>query len=212
MPFLGWTSGQTWRNNQPSLGRPADSGSSEPKFQTKHDHAPEDGSLESLQVNNGDPHTDLPPDGGTTAWLVVLGGWCCYLSSYGWLSSIGVFQTYYEQNTLSTYSASTISWIVSVQVFILSGMAPVNGKIFDGYGSNALLWTGTFLHIFGIMMLSLSTQYYQIFLAQSLCSGIGAAMIFHAATNAVATWFQKRRGLALGLASSGSSIGGVIMP
>lgn len=99
-----------------------------------------------------------------------------------------------------------------MQVFILSGMAPVNGKIFDNYGSNALLKIGTFLHVFGIMMISLSTDHYQIFLAQSICSGVGAAMVFHGATNAVATWFGERRGLALGLASSGASIGGVIMP
>lgn len=158
------------------------------------------------------PSADLPPDGGTEAWLVVFGGWCCYLSSYGWLSSIGVFQTYYEQDLLRSYSPSTIAWILSVQAFVLTGMAPINGKIFDNYGSNALIWIGSFLHIFGIMMLSLSTQYYQVFLAQSICSGIGAAMIFHGATNAVSTWFRERRGLALGLASSGASIGGIIMP
>ncbi|KAL8883013.1 MAG: hypothetical protein Q9198_000072, partial [Flavoplaca austrocitrina] len=91
-------------------------------------------------------------------------------------------------------------------------MAPINGKIFDSHGSNALITIGTFLHVFGIMMISLSAQYYQLFLAQSVCSGIGSAMIFHGATNAVSTWFSSRRGLALGLASSGASIGGVIMP
>ncbi|KAL8835766.1 MAG: hypothetical protein Q9205_000452 [Flavoplaca limonia] len=158
------------------------------------------------------PAAGSPPNGGSRAWLVVLGGWCCYLSSYGWLSSIGVFQTYYEQNLLRSYPSSTIAWILSVQVFILNGMAPINGKIFDSHGSNALITIGTFLHVFGIMMISLSAQYYQLFLAQSVCSGIGSAMIFHGATNAVSTWFSSRRGLALGLASSGASIGGVIMP
>jgi nitrate/nitrite transporter NarK len=37
-------------------------------------------------------------------------------------------------------------------------------------------------------------------------------MIFHGAVNSVSTWFQKRRGLAIGLAASGSGIGGVIIP
>ncbi|KAI4184663.1 MAG: hypothetical protein L6R41_004588 [Letrouitia leprolyta] len=157
-------------------------------------------------------HAHAPPNGGFRAWLVVLGGWSCYLSSYGWLSSIGVFQTYYEQHLLPSYPSSTIAWILSMQVFILNGMAPINGKVFDSYGSNALITIGTFLHVFGIMMISLSSQYYQLFLAQSVCSGIGAAMIFHAATNALSTWFSSRRGLALGLASSGASIGGVVIP
>ena len=187
-------------------------------------HSPETGSLATLHVSEDDneksqkpeeplaPPVDVPPDGGLRAWLVVFGGWCCYLSSYGWLSSIGVFQTYYEQQLLPSYSPSTISWILSLQVFILSGTAPIFGKIFDSYGSHALISIGTFLHVFGIMMISLSKDYYEVFLAQSICSGLGAAMIFHGATNAVSTWFRGRRGLALGLASSGASIGGVIMP
>lgn len=190
----------------------------------KPGHTPETASLAPLYATMVDyeksqkleeplaPPADIPPDGGMASWPVVFGGWCCYLSLYGWLSSIGVFQTYYEQDLLRLYSPSIISWILSVQAFILSSMAPINGKVFDSYGSNALIGIGSFLHIFSIMMLSLSTQYYQIFLAQSICSAIGAAMIFHGATNAVSTWFRERRGLALGLASSGASIGGVIMP
>jgi hypothetical protein len=30
---------------------------------------------------------DAPPDGGTAAWLVVLGGWCCSFNSMGWMNS-----------------------------------------------------------------------------------------------------------------------------
>lgn len=30
-----------------------------------------------------------PPDGGTTAWIVVLGAWCCSFSSPGWINSTG---------------------------------------------------------------------------------------------------------------------------
>lgn len=186
--------------------------------------SPENEWLAPLQVNESDkekgqrserpdaPPAEVPPDGGARAWLVVFGAWCCYLSSYGWLSSIGVFQTYYEQHLLRSYSSSAIAWILSLQVFILSGTAPIFGKIFDSYGTYALIPIGTFLHVFGIMMISLSKSYYQVFLSQSLCSGLGAAMIFHGATNAVSTWFRGRRGLALGLASSGASVGGVIMP
>ena len=152
------------------------------------------------------------PDGGSRAWIIVLGAFCCFLTSYGWLSSIGVFQTYYELEMLPSYSTSKISWILSVQVFTLSVLAPVNGKIFDSYGCRALIIIGSFLHVFGLMMVSISHKYYQIFLAQSICSGIGSAMLYHGAANAVATWFQKRRALALGLTSLGASIGGVAIP
>lgn len=152
------------------------------------------------------------PDGGTSAWMTVLGAFCCYFSSYGWISSMGVFQTFYEQAKLPTYSASAISWILSVQVFALSAFAPLAGKVFDSYGCDNLIRVGSLLHILGLMMLSISEKYWQVFLAQSVCSGLGVATIFHGATNAVSTWFLKHRGLATGLASSGAAIGGLVMP
>jgi len=158
------------------------------------------------------PTPSGPPDGGLRAWLAVLGAFCCCFSSYGWISSMGVFQTYYTQVRLRSHSASEISWILTVQVFALSALAPINGKIFDSYGCELLIWGGSFLHVFGLMMTSISDEYYQIFLAQSVCSGIGLAAVFHGGTNAVATWFQRRRGLAIGLASSGAGLGGIIMP
>jgi hypothetical protein len=33
--------------------------------------------------------------------------------------SMGLFQTYYQQNLLSTYSASAISWIFTTQLFLM---------------------------------------------------------------------------------------------
>lgn len=37
---------------------------------------------------------------------------------------------------------------------------------------------GTFFHVFGLMMASISTEYYQILLSQGVCSAIGASAIF----------------------------------
>lgn len=62
------------------------------------------------------------------------------------------------------------------------------------------------------MMVSISTKYYQIVLAQGVCSPIGASAIFFGATASVSTWFKERRAFALGIVFSGSSLGGVIFP
>jgi hypothetical protein len=35
------------------------------------------------------PQANSPPDGGTVAWLVVLGAWCTSFCSFGWLNSMG---------------------------------------------------------------------------------------------------------------------------
>jgi MFS family permease len=71
---------------------------------------------------------------------------------------------------------------------------------------------GTLLHVFGLMMVSLCTEYYQFILAQSVCSATGASFLFFAGVTAVATWFERHRALALGITVAGSSLGGVILP
>ncbi|ORY10188.1 putative MFS monocarboxylate transporter [Clohesyomyces aquaticus] len=147
-------------------------------------------------------------DGGRQAWMTVLGAWCCFFASYGFISSTGVFQNFYQSDMLASSSPSNIALILSLQIFTLSVLAPVEGWVFDNYGPRLLVSGGSFLVIFGLMMLSLSKMYYQIFLSQSICTGLGMGMIFHGVVNSVSTWFQKRRGLAVGLAASESGIGG----
>jgi hypothetical protein len=66
------------------------------------------------------------PDGGTWAWLCVLGAWCTSFCSFGWLNSIGAFQEYYETGPLKDYSASTISWIPSLQIFFMMAMVTLD--------------------------------------------------------------------------------------
>ena len=68
------------------------------------------------------------------------------------------------------------------------------------------------MHAFGVFMASLATKYYQFILSQGLCSGIGTAMLFYPSVTCTMTWFREKRGVAVGLAASGSGIGGVIFP
>ena len=152
------------------------------------------------------------PDGGYEAWMTLAGSFCVLFCSFGWINSIGVFQDYYQSVLLKQYSASTIAWIPSLQVFFMFFSSPFAGRIFDLYGPRYLLLAGSLLHVFGLMMTSLSTKYYQILLSQGVVSAIGVAMIFQPAISSLAGWFSKKAGLAYGISASGSSIGGIIFP
>lgn len=61
------------------------------------------------------------------------------------------------------------------------------GILFDAHGPRMLLLVGTFLHVFGIMMASISTEYWHFILAQGLCSATGTSLIFNAALGSVST-------------------------
>lgn len=64
------------------------------------------------------------------------------------------------------------------------------------------------------MMLSIAQpdKTYQYFLSQAILFGLGSATIFTPALAIISHYFRRRRGLALGLVATGSSLGGVIFP
>ena len=63
-------------------------------------------------------------------------------------------------------------------------------------------------------MLSLSQpqQFYQIFLTQGLGVGISLGFLFLPALSVLSHHFARKRALAMGIATSGSSAGGVVFP
>lgn len=75
-----------------------------------------------------------------------------------------------------------------------------------------LLAFGSFLIVFGQMMLSLSDKYYQALLSQGVVMGVGTGCLFVPSIAIVPQWFSKRTGMAVGIAVSGSALGGVIYP
>ncbi|CAI6090170.1 unnamed protein product [Clonostachys chloroleuca] len=167
--------------------------------------------IESSSTARKEPDDDIP-DGGAAAWLVVFGTWCTSFCSFGWINSVGIFQDYYQHELLSSFSSSTIAWIPSLQIFFMFASGPLIGKLYDRYGPHYLIFGGTLLHVFGLMMASISKEYYQILLSQGVCSAIGASAIFQPAISSVRDWFSKKRAAAFGICSTGSSLGGVIFP
>ncbi|KAK9243317.1 major facilitator superfamily domain-containing protein [Lipomyces tetrasporus] len=164
------------------------------------------------ETRNLAPHELYLPDTGVRAWLCVLGSFCGIFCSFGYINVIGVFQEYYMSNQLSSYSPSTISWITSIEVFIMIFGGIIIGRLYDMFGPRPLLIPGTILMVVGIMTTSVCKEYYQFILAQGICTSIGASLVFNPCVSALSAWFIKKRAAALGIAITGSSLGGVILP
>ncbi|KAL2132324.1 hypothetical protein VTI74DRAFT_3928 [Chaetomium olivicolor] len=158
------------------------------------------------------PSPGPPPNGGLVAWLQVVAGFVVFFNTWGMLSTFPVFQTYYESGELFEASSANISWIGSIQSFLLQLTGLISGPVYDRGYVRLLLLTGSFMIVFGLMMLSLCTEYWQALLSQAFCVGIGAGLLFVPTVSLIPTWFSTRIGLAVGIASSGSSLGGVIYP
>lgn len=88
----------------------------------------------------------------------------------------------------------------------------VTGPVYDAGYVHTLLLVGSFLVVFGQMMLSLATTFWQVMLAQAICVGLGCGCLFVPGVAILSTYFSTRIATAMGLAASGSSLGGVIYP
>lgn len=77
-----------------------------------------DNRIGALQYDGDEEESDYP-EGGATAWLVVLGAWCAMVPSMGLLNTVGVLQAWVSENQLHGYSESNIGWIFSAYAFFL---------------------------------------------------------------------------------------------
>ena len=75
------------------------------------------------------------PEGGLRAWLVAAGTAGILFCTLGYSNSFGVFQAYYIRNQLKDHSPDDISWIGSLQVFLVFALGLAGGPIFDRYGA-----------------------------------------------------------------------------
>ncbi|KAK4503639.1 hypothetical protein PRZ48_004554 [Zasmidium cellare] len=162
----------------------------------------------STQAPDGNEY----PEGGLSAWLVVLGSFCGLLAALGIMNTIGVYQSYLAENQLAGYSESTIGWIISIYVFLSFGAGLIIGPVFDKYGPRWLLAAGLVCIMLSVMLLGVCTAYWHFIIVFGIIGGVGTALIFTPTIAAVGHFFYAKRGTATGLAAGGGAMGGVIFP
>ncbi|KAI0401425.1 MFS transporter, MCP family, solute carrier family 16, member 10 [Xylaria palmicola] len=144
------------------------------------------------------------------AWFNVLGGFLVFLNIWGLPNAFGAFQSFYALQYLPNYSSSAISWIGTLQGALLILLGLISGPLTDLGYYRVLLYAGSLLTVIGLMTLSLSTEYYQIFLSQGVCVGVGCGLLYVPTLSLVGDTFKARRAMAMGLVTSGIGLGGVI--
>ncbi|KAG0647081.1 Aspyridones efflux apdF [Hyphodiscus hymeniophilus] len=151
-----------------------------------------------------------PPDGGWIGWTQAALCHLVILNTWGFINSFGVFQTYYV--TALGRPPSDISWIGSFQVFLLFFIGTFTGRLTDAGYFRQVFLAGSSIAVFGLFMASLSTTYWQVFLAQGVCCGVGSGFLFCPSLSLLSTYFSKKRSLAIGIAAAGSATGGMVFP
>lgn len=155
---------------------------------------------------------DNCPEGGTQGWLCVLGSFMGLVGSLGLVNSTGTFQAYLESHQLKAQGSGTTGWIFGLFTFLAFFCGIQIGPIFDARGPRLLVFLGAIMIIVMTVGVGFCHEYWQFILTIGVAGGIGTSLIFTPSIAAVGHFFHKKRGFATGIAASGGSMGGVIIP
>ncbi|RMJ14516.1 hypothetical protein CDV36_005817 [Fusarium kuroshium] len=168
---------------------------------------------------NGDPETrsvaqstgrDI--ESKTSAWVCVLGSFLCLTPTFGFMQSLGTVQSYLSLNQLEDYSEGEVGWISGMFLFLSLVFNLQVGPLFDVHGPNIIGPVGAVLYVAIFIFMAECKTYWQFMLCLGVFGSIGAAMTMVVAVAIVGKLFIRRRGLAMGIALAGSSVGSVIFP
>ncbi|KAI6144132.1 MFS general substrate transporter [Pisolithus tinctorius] len=153
------------------------------------------------------------PDGGPKAWSVIVAPTLTTFCTLGYVNSTwGIFQDYYERVLLLDESPSTIAWIGSVQLAFPFLPGLITGRLFDLGHFKIPYFTACCGLIVCTFLTAECKQYWQFFLAQGLFTGLFSGIIYVLGISVVSHWFSKKKGMALGIVSVGSALGGTLFP
>ncbi|KAF2704159.1 MFS general substrate transporter [Pleomassaria siparia CBS 279.74] len=146
---------------------------------------------------------------------------CFFLmfNSWGLVNAYGTFSSYYVGASMRLTDQLQLNLIGSTQSFLVLAFSGPVGRLLDAGHSRKIVATGAFLVPFGMFMLSIAhpsgdaqASYINIWSTQGLVVGLGMACYFVSSSQIAATWFPKRKGLAVGMVACGASIAGVVYP
>ncbi|GBF62160.1 aspyridones efflux protein [Trichophyton mentagrophytes] len=163
-----------------------------------------EGSLEAV--------SGTPPNGGRNAWMQVMGACVLTQNTWGLVMAHGAFQASYSQTILPTTSQSALSWIGSIQAFFIFFVGIFSSKAVGSSHFHHVTVAGLIVQLLGLVMTSISTKYYQFFLSEGVCVGIGSGLLFAPGITIAASYFSTKRPLAIAVATSGAAIGGIVFP
>jgi OFA family oxalate/formate antiporter-like MFS transporter len=142
-------------------------------------------------------------------WVIVA---VCTLMigiAYGLMYSYSVF--FKPLTEYFNWDRATVSAVYSVSLIIRGAVAIGIGWLADRYGAIKLVAFCGFMLGLGLVLSSRVKELWQLYLTYGLIEAIGLSGAFGIGTAMVSRWFTENRGLALGIMSTGSGLGTLLI-
>lgn len=110
------------------------------------------------------------------------------------------------------WSRSEFSAVQTVSTAVMGGVGFLVGALIDRRGPRPLMLAGGIICGTALIVTSQVQELWQFYLARGVAQTVGNALLGNLVVNVtLSRWFIARRGMAVAIASSGVSLGGVLM-
>ncbi|KAI9272040.1 major facilitator superfamily domain-containing protein [Sporodiniella umbellata] len=130
-------------------------------------------------------------------------------------SILGVMQNYYEQIIFGGNPDQLplkLSFAETIYNVLISLLGPLAQIVLTFVGPRYTFMISVSVSSLGLLLASFSTQVWHLYLTHGAVYGTGISLMFYLAFTIVPEHFEKHRGIALGLATSGINVGGLVFP
>ncbi len=142
-------------------------------------------------------------------WVVVVALLGVGTITFAIRFSFGVFFKSIESEFALSRAAT--SGIYSILMLLGVIFAILGGWALDKYGPRIVIFLSGLLTGLSLLLTSQTNAPWQLFITYSLLLSIGSSPIYVVTISTISRWFDKKRGLALGIAGSGGGLGPLIM-
>ncbi len=143
-------------------------------------------------------------------WVVVGGAFVVLFMAYGTQYAFGVFFSALLDEF--GWSRASLSGVFSLYAFLYCVLGLLAGRLTDLWGPRAVIATGGALLGLGLAGMSRVRELWHPYLFYGIVAALGMSTAYVPCNATVVKWFVRRRGLALGTATSGGSLGTFALP
>ena len=143
-------------------------------------------------------------------WIIVGGAFVVLFLAYGTQYAFGVF--FAALLAEFHWSRASLSGAFSLYAFVYSAFGLIAGRLTDRWGPRVVIAGGGFLLGAGLAGMSLVTALWQPYVLYGGVAALVMSTAYVPCNATVVRWFVRRRGLAVGLASAGGSVGTFVLP
>ncbi|VVC87131.1 unnamed protein product [Leptidea sinapis] len=147
------------------------------------------------------------PDGGW-GWVVVFSAFLVSACADGLAYSFGILHEEFTNYFDESQSKTSLIGSLFIAIPLISG--PIMSALVDRYGCRIMTMIAGVLSAIGFLLASLCNSVEMLCLTMGLLSGFAMGILYVTSVVSVAFWFDKRRTLAVSLASCGIGFGTLI--